>query len=156
MAKGRGRAVVAIVVLCQLVMVLQCELASAARYVVGGSSSGWKYGVMGWENGKQFKADDVLADDEQYHSQPTKNSLSWFPNKWRRLSLKNHATSPSVPKTTMNDGTKDVMDEAAKVPVEDAQDKNESRTMSRDAMEFYNNGMPILLFSDLRTKQASY
>ncbi|KAL8214029.1 hypothetical protein R6Q57_003478 [Mikania cordata] len=81
-----------------------------------------------------------VADDEQYHSQSTKNSLSWVPNKWRRLSLKNHATSSSVPKTTMNDVTKDVMDEAAKVPVEDAQDKNESRTLSRDAMEFYNNG----------------
>ncbi|KAL8193727.1 hypothetical protein R6Q57_026419 [Mikania cordata] len=40
----------------------------------------------------------------------------------------------------MNDGTKDVMDEGAKVPVEDAQDKNESRTLSWDAMEFYNNG----------------
>ncbi|KAL8199722.1 hypothetical protein R6Q57_013290, partial [Mikania cordata] len=25
-------------------------------------------------------------------------------------------------------------------PVEDAQDKNESRTLSRDSMEFYNNG----------------
>ncbi|KAD6119519.1 hypothetical protein E3N88_10790 [Mikania micrantha] len=34
----------------------------------------------------------------------------------------------------------DVMDEAAKVPVEDGQDKNESHTLSRDAMEFYNNG----------------
>ncbi|KAL8207782.1 hypothetical protein R6Q57_007194 [Mikania cordata] len=81
-----------------------------------------------------------VADDEQYHSQPTKNSLSWVPNKWRRLSLKNSASSSSVPKTTMNDVTKDIMDEAAKDPVEDAQDKNESHTLSRDAMEFYNNG----------------
>ncbi|KAL8231017.1 hypothetical protein R6Q57_000795 [Mikania cordata] len=40
----------------------------------------------------------------------------------------------------MNDVTKDVMDEAAKVHVEDAQDKNESHALSRDAMEFYNNG----------------
>ncbi|KAL8205847.1 hypothetical protein R6Q57_009398 [Mikania cordata] len=60
MAKGRGGAVVTIVVLCQLVMVLQCELGLAASYVVGGSI-GWKYGVMGWENGKQFKAGDVLV-----------------------------------------------------------------------------------------------
>ncbi|KAD4584806.1 hypothetical protein E3N88_22407 [Mikania micrantha] len=81
-----------------------------------------------------------VADNEQYHSQPTKNSLSWVPNNWRRLSLKNPASSSSVPKTTMNDVTKDVMDEAAKVPVEDGQDKNESHTLSRDAMEFYNNG----------------
>ncbi|KAL8223915.1 hypothetical protein R6Q57_019390 [Mikania cordata] len=73
-----------------------------------------------------------VVDDEQYHSQPTKNSLSWVPNKWRRLSLKHPASSSSVPKTTMNDVTKDVMDEAAKVPVEDAQDKNESHTLSRD------------------------
>ncbi|KAL8211262.1 hypothetical protein R6Q57_005699 [Mikania cordata] len=81
-----------------------------------------------------------VPDDKQYHSHPTKNSLSWVPNKWRRLSLKNHAASSSVPKTTMNDVTKDVMDEAAKVHVEDAQDKNESHALSQDAMEFYNNG----------------
>ncbi|KAL8260878.1 hypothetical protein R6Q59_024927 [Mikania micrantha] len=40
----------------------------------------------------------------------------------------------------MNDVTKVLMDEAAKVPMEDAQDKNKSHTLSRDAIEFYNNG----------------
>ncbi|KAL8211168.1 hypothetical protein R6Q57_005605 [Mikania cordata] len=33
-----------------------------------------------------------------------------------------------------------VLPDSISVPVEDAQDKNESRTMSWDSMEFYNNG----------------
>ncbi|KAL8256363.1 hypothetical protein R6Q59_031430 [Mikania micrantha] len=85
---------------------------------------------------------------EQYHSQPTKSSLNWVLNKCRRLSLKHFASSSGVPKTTMDDATKIPMDDASKVPMndaskvvmEDAPKNNESHMLSRDAVEFYNNG----------------
>ncbi|KAD1215660.1 hypothetical protein E3N88_43152 [Mikania micrantha] len=60
--------------------------------------------------------------------------------KAKRLSLKHPASSSGVPKTAMNDVTKVLMDEGSKVPMKDAPDKNESHTLSQDAIEFYNNG----------------
>ncbi|XP_071700750.1 basic blue protein-like [Rutidosis leptorrhynchoides] len=60
MAKGRGSAVVATVVLCLLAVALQCEVAHAATYVVGGKS-GWTFNLIGWPRGKNFKAGDVLV-----------------------------------------------------------------------------------------------
>ncbi|KAL8226896.1 hypothetical protein R6Q57_016728 [Mikania cordata] len=84
---------------------------------------------------------------EQYHSQPTKNSLNWVPNKWRRLSLKHAALSSGVPKTSRDDasnipkdGDSNVpMDDTSKVHMEDAPVNNKSRSLSKDAIEFYDN-----------------
>ncbi|KAF5775148.1 putative Phytocyanin domain, cupredoxin [Helianthus annuus] len=60
MAKGRGSALVAMVVSCLLLVTLQCELAHAATYVVG-DGNGWTFNVAGWEKGKNFNAGDVLG-----------------------------------------------------------------------------------------------
>ena len=58
MAMGRGSAVVAVVlVLC---LVLPFEMVDAASFAVGGSA-GWTFNVVGWPNGKRFKAGDVLG-----------------------------------------------------------------------------------------------
>ncbi|XP_076902863.1 basic blue protein-like [Bidens hawaiensis] len=64
MAEGRGSAMVAMAVICLLVAALQCEVAQAATYVVGGSA-GWTFNVAGWEKGKKFKAGDVLVFNYQ-------------------------------------------------------------------------------------------
>ncbi|KAD7477845.1 hypothetical protein E3N88_00981 [Mikania micrantha] len=91
---------------------------------------------------------------EQYHSQPTKNSLNWVPNKWRRLSLKHVASSSGVPKTSRDevanipkDGDSKVpMDDTSKVHMEDVPVNNESRSLSKDAIEFYNNGDALFCY----------
>ncbi|KAM7470385.1 hypothetical protein LguiA_008568 [Lonicera macranthoides] len=57
MAKGRGSAVVAAMVVCLLV--LHCEIAQAATYAVG-DTGGWTFNVVNWPRGKTFKAGDVL------------------------------------------------------------------------------------------------
>ncbi|KAJ0672670.1 putative Phytocyanin domain, cupredoxin [Helianthus annuus] len=60
MAKGRGSALVAMVVSCLLLVTLQCELAHAATYIVG-DGNGWTFNVAGWEKDKNFNAGDVLV-----------------------------------------------------------------------------------------------
>ncbi|KAL3515605.1 hypothetical protein ACH5RR_022507 [Cinchona calisaya] len=45
------------VLLCALI---QSNIASAATFTVG-DSKGWTFNVAGWENGKSFKAGDVLV-----------------------------------------------------------------------------------------------
>ncbi|KAL8197679.1 hypothetical protein R6Q57_024327 [Mikania cordata] len=84
---------------------------------------------------------------EQYHSQPTKNSLSWVSNKWRRLSFKHSASSSVVPKTSRDDAnvpmdgaSKVPMDDTSKVHMENAPVNKESHSLSKDAIEFYNKG----------------
>ncbi|MFS7985845.1 putative Blue (type 1) copper binding protein [Helianthus anomalus] len=64
MAKGRGSAMVTMAVLCLIAAALQCELAQATTYAVGGSG-GWTFNVSGWEKGKKFKAGDVLVFNYQ-------------------------------------------------------------------------------------------
>ena len=59
MAMGRGNAVVAVVlVLC---LVLPCDMVDAATFTVG-ESNGWSFNVVGWPNGKSFKAGDTLGN----------------------------------------------------------------------------------------------
>ncbi|KAM0013234.1 putative Phytocyanin domain, cupredoxin [Helianthus debilis subsp. tardiflorus] len=57
MAKGRGSAMMATMVLCLVAVMVQCE---AATYVVG-DDNGWTFNVDGWEKGKNFNAGDVLV-----------------------------------------------------------------------------------------------
>ncbi|GMH25089.1 hypothetical protein Nepgr_026932 [Nepenthes gracilis] len=56
-AKGRGSAVVALVV---VLMVVQCEMSVAAIYTVGGAA-GWTFNMVGWPRGKRFRAGDILV-----------------------------------------------------------------------------------------------
>ncbi|KAK2663533.1 hypothetical protein Ddye_002107 [Dipteronia dyeriana] len=56
--QGRGSAMLATVLVSLLVV--QLEVAQAATYTVGGAG-GWTFNVVGWTNGKQFKAGDVLV-----------------------------------------------------------------------------------------------
>ncbi|CAI9294300.1 unnamed protein product [Lactuca saligna] len=60
MAKGRGSAMVAAVVLSLMLVALHCQVAHAATYVVGGRS-GWTFGLSNWPRGKNFKAGDILV-----------------------------------------------------------------------------------------------
>ncbi|KAI3810357.1 hypothetical protein L1987_19969 [Smallanthus sonchifolius] len=64
MDEGRGSAMAVVAVLCLLVVALQCEVAQAATYVVGGGS-GWTFNTSGWVQGKKFKAGDVLVFNYQ-------------------------------------------------------------------------------------------
>ncbi|KAF5781698.1 putative Phytocyanin domain, cupredoxin [Helianthus annuus] len=64
MAVGRGSARVAMAALCLLLVVLQCEVTQAATYVVG-DDNGWSSNIGGWEEGKTFKADDILVFNYQ-------------------------------------------------------------------------------------------
>uniref|UniRef100_A0A251TAX8 Putative cupredoxin n=1 Tax=Helianthus annuus TaxID=4232 RepID=A0A251TAX8_HELAN len=64
MAKGRGSAMVSMAVLCLHVAALQCEIAQAATYAVGGNG-GWTFNVSAGENGKKFKAGDILVFNYQ-------------------------------------------------------------------------------------------
>ncbi|KAI3675911.1 hypothetical protein L1987_85507 [Smallanthus sonchifolius] len=64
MGEGRGSAMIVVAVLCLLAVALQCEVAQAATYVVGGGN-GWTFNTSGWERGKKFKAGDVLVFNYQ-------------------------------------------------------------------------------------------
>ncbi|XP_057979785.1 basic blue protein-like [Malania oleifera] len=55
--QGRGSAMVAAALL--LLLLSHCEMARAAVYTVGGAA-GWTFNVVGWPQGKRFKAGDVL------------------------------------------------------------------------------------------------
>lgn len=65
MAKGRGSAVVAAMAVCLLV--LHCETAQAATYVVG-DAGGWTFNIVNWPQQKTFKAGDVLGTYNLCHS----------------------------------------------------------------------------------------
>lgn len=58
MAKGRGSAVVAAMVVCLLV--LHFETARAAPHTVGGSR-GWTFNTVGWPKGQTFRTGDTLG-----------------------------------------------------------------------------------------------
>ncbi|XP_076884188.1 basic blue protein-like [Bidens hawaiensis] len=60
MVEGRGGVVAAMAVLGLLKVSLQCDVAQAASYTVG-DTKGWAMNVNGWENGKTFKANDILV-----------------------------------------------------------------------------------------------
>ncbi|CAI9770114.1 unnamed protein product [Fraxinus pennsylvanica] len=57
------------IAVCRIGMVLGMlvlsNTANAASYTVG-DATGWAFNVAGWENGKNFKADDVL----EFHYKP--------------------------------------------------------------------------------------
>ena len=48
-------------------LMLSCEVAQAATYTVG-DAGGWAFNVVGWPNGKSFKAGDTLGMDAQRFS----------------------------------------------------------------------------------------
>ncbi|KAK4563318.1 hypothetical protein RGQ29_005718 [Quercus rubra] len=56
--QGRGSAIVVSVLL--LGMLLHCGNVLAATYTVG-DAGGWTFNVVGWPNGKTFRAGDVLV-----------------------------------------------------------------------------------------------
>ncbi|KAM7474634.1 hypothetical protein LguiB_021877 [Lonicera macranthoides] len=58
MAKGRGSAVVAAMVVCLLV--LRFETARAAPHTVGGTR-GWTFNTVDWPKGQTFKTGDTLV-----------------------------------------------------------------------------------------------
>ncbi|XP_042476274.1 basic blue protein-like [Macadamia integrifolia] len=49
-----------IVMLVLLCFTIQCEIAQAKSYVVGGVT-GWTFGVESWTKGKKFRAGDILV-----------------------------------------------------------------------------------------------
>ncbi|CAA2960688.1 basic blue -like [Olea europaea subsp. europaea] len=61
------------IAICGITMVLGMlvlnNTANAATYKVG-DATGWTFNVAGWENGKNFKADDVLVFNykPEYHN----------------------------------------------------------------------------------------
>ncbi|KAA8536525.1 hypothetical protein F0562_029003 [Nyssa sinensis] len=60
MSQGRGSAIVGAATVVCLLLVLHLEVAQAATYTVGGAS-GWTFNVVGWPNGKSFRAGDILV-----------------------------------------------------------------------------------------------
>ncbi|KAI7737202.1 hypothetical protein M8C21_012302 [Ambrosia artemisiifolia] len=56
MGKGKGGAVMAIVVICQLAAALQC---AADAHVVG-DSAGWNMNISGWGKNVRFLAGDTI------------------------------------------------------------------------------------------------
>ncbi|XP_050261752.1 basic blue protein-like [Quercus robur] len=58
MSQGRGNAIAVLVLL--LGMLLHCGNVWAATYTVG-DAGGWAFNVVGWPNGKTFRAGDVLV-----------------------------------------------------------------------------------------------
>ena len=63
--QGRGSAIVVSVLL--LGMLLHCGNVLAATYTVG-DAGGWTFNVVGWPNGKTFRAGDVLGKYESLFS----------------------------------------------------------------------------------------
>ena len=63
--QGRGRAIVVSILL--LGMLLHCGNVLAATYTVG-DAGGWTFNVVGWPNGKTFRAGDVLGKYESLFS----------------------------------------------------------------------------------------
>ncbi|XP_052194541.1 basic blue protein [Diospyros lotus] len=63
MSLGRGSAMgtaAAVLGLGLLFLMLSCEVAQAATYTVG-DAGGWAFNMVGWPNGKSFKAGDTLV-----------------------------------------------------------------------------------------------
>ena len=69
MSQGRGNAIDVSVLL--MGMLLRCGNVWAATYTVG-DAAGWSFNVVGWPNGKTFRAGDVLGKYESllffYHN----------------------------------------------------------------------------------------
>ena len=63
--QGRGRAIVVSILL--LGMLLHCGNVLASTYTVG-DAGGWTFNVVGWPNGKTFRAGDVLGKYESLFS----------------------------------------------------------------------------------------
>ncbi|KAK4563315.1 hypothetical protein RGQ29_005715 [Quercus rubra] len=76
MSQGRGNAIAVSVLL--MGMLLRCGNVWAATYTVG-DAAGWSFNVVGWPNGKTFRAGDVLVQ-----LQPSIAQCGWCRQTWLR------------------------------------------------------------------------